>query len=176
MAEAAIAEKQNVQPANRVMSMKREARPELKKLQPGKLQQAEFAHARMAAELPFGWTIEDALKPDFWSNCAFKFKTDAISGRRDYSGSTIEVRTVDHAFYALLYVRAVENASLLVDLIDIKYFGPKEIKIPDGFELRWNDSTKTLEILRQSDREVVAAGIRTREAAQVWIDKTLKAN
>lgn len=173
MAEATLVEKQ---PATRVMSMKREQRPEMKKLQPGRLQQAEFAHARMSAELPFGWTIDDALKPEFWSNCAFKFQTQSTTGRRDYAGSIIEVRTVDHAFYAQLYVRAVESAALLVDLISIEYFGPKNLKLPDGFEMRWNDSNRTLEIIRTVDREIVAFGLKTREAAQIWVDKTLKAN
>lgn len=146
-----------------------------RQLRESSLASSEFAYARLSATLPVGWTIEDALKPEFWVRVAHKFAKTPVTGEPDKTGAIIELRSVDHSFYAQLYVRAVREGGLVVQLIgEPEYFGPRDVK-SSNFETRWNVGRRGYDVLRQSDREIVAHGLPTKEAAQEWIDK-MKAN
>jgi hypothetical protein len=141
-------------------------------------QSGEFAYARMSATLPAGWDIEDALRPEFWVHVVDQFKKNPFTNDPDRVGAIIELRSEDHAFFAEVYVRAVQERGMVVALIgEPTYFGPKEIKA-DGFEVRWNVGKRGFDIIRKSDREIVAGGdrIKTREQAQAWIGQTTKAH
>jgi hypothetical protein len=140
-------------------------------------QACEYAYAVFSAVLPVGWTVEDALKPEFWVNVAHRFARNPASGEPDKAGSIIELRTVDHAFYARLYVRAVQERSLVVDLIgEVQYFGPKALASA-AYEARWDNAKHGFDIVRLSDREIVGDGskLKTREQANAWIE-TMKAH
>ena len=135
----------------------------------GSLELGQFNRERMAVTLPAGWTFEDTLKPEFWSQVVYRFKAE---NGKDYAGRLIEVYTEDHAFYAELYVRAVRERDIIVAVArDPVYFGPRDMKTP-GYEVRWNLGRKLHEIIRKSDKEIVGAE-KTRELAQEWIDKTI---
>lgn len=139
--------------------------------------QAEFAYARFSATLPVGWTVEDALKPEFWVHIAHKLAKNPITNDPDRSGAVIELRTVDHAFYAKLYVRAVGERGLTVQLMgEPVYFGPREVKSA-AYKERWNVGARGYDIIRVSDNEIVAhAGkIKTKEQVQAWIDEAKRA-
>lgn len=137
---------------------------------------SEFAFARYSATLPVGWTIEDALKPEFWVRVAHKFQKTPVTGEPDKTGAIIELRSVDHALYAQLYVRAVQEKGLLVQLIGKpEFFGPQAVD-SKSFEARWNVGKRGYDVLRKSDKEIVASGLPTKEAAQEWIDKTMRTN
>lgn len=135
---------------------------------------ADVAHAywRCAITLPVGWSIADCLKPEFWQNVGHKFQKQAFTGEPEKTGAVIEVRTLDHAFYAELYVRAVRGGVLDVAVLrEPVYFGPKASEA-SGFEVRWNVGKRGFDIIRKSDREIVedAGKFPTKELALKWIE------
>jgi len=77
-------------------------------IRPSNFMPSEFAYGRYSAKLPLGHTVEDALKPEYWVHMAGELSADPLSGRMDMSGSIIELRSENHDFYAVLYVRAVQ--------------------------------------------------------------------
>ena len=80
-------------------------------------EEAFFAYGYAYATLPTGWAFEECLKPEFWVNVARYFRADTMTGAHDKAGTKIEVRAEDHAFIALLYVRAVISGGLVVECI-----------------------------------------------------------
>lgn len=120
-------------------------------------------------------TLEDALRPEFWSQVAYKFQRP-IAAEGNYAGSIIEVRYPDLTLYAELFVRAVQARGLLVDLLFKKEIGLQEIA-SDKFESRWDETKRGYDIIRMSDREIVgdAKDFPTKDAVQNWLDKTVGA-
>lgn len=161
------------EPVQTLPSIKRLNEYGTRKLSERHFEQEEFAYARFAVTLPVDWTVEETLKPEFWANVAYRLRTDPMSGRKDFPGSIITVRSADHSFYAELYVRAVQDAGLVIALVrEPVYFGLRNVK-SDNFETRWNVGKRMYDIIRNSDREIVAS-VKTKESAQDWIDKTMR--
>lgn len=139
--------------------------------------ESEYAYSKFSAVLPVGWTVEDALKPEFWVHVAGKLGKNELTGAQDRAGGIIELRTVDHAFYAQLYIRAVQERGLIVQLMgEPVYFGPREVKSA-AYKERWNVGARGYDIIRESDNEIVAhaSKIKTKEQVQAWIDEAMKA-
>lgn len=137
---------------------------------------AEYEYARFSARLPQDATFEDALKPEFWVHVAHQLQKKAVTGEPDKAGAVIEVRTVDHAFYAELYVRAVHERGLTVGILrEPVYFNKREVS-SDKFDIRWNVGNRGYDIVRKSDKEIVASGLKTKDAAAEWITKTSAVN
>lgn len=148
-----------------------------RKLAAKHLEQEEFAYARMAATLPVDWDLKEALNPGFWSNVAYKFAADPMTGRRDLRGSIITLRTADHAWFQQLYVRGVHKNGLIVAPL-----GPPVKLEPDhaetpNFRTRWNLGKQGWDVIRESDGEIVAdaSQFTVKEQAQKWIDDTIAA-
>jgi len=136
-----------------------------------------FAYADIDVTMPVGHTVDDALKPEYWALHAHKMMRPQFNSGPDWSGAIIYLRTEDHAFYAQLYVRAVRQASLEVQLIgEPTIFGPANVDTA-GYEVRWNVGKRGFDVIRKSDRMLVVGGdkMRTREDAQEWIDAAKKA-
>lgn len=148
-----------------------EPREELKRVKPTNFQTSEYAFARYAVLLPVGWTLEDVLVPEAWAHVAHKLDSNKVSKDPARTGAIIEVRTEDHAFYAELYVRAVRNMALDVQVV----LGPvvlgKEQKAHANFDVRWNVGKRGFDIVRKSDKQIVATGIPKKEDAHAWIEK-----
>lgn len=137
--------------------------------------QAEYKNLRMSAVLQDGQTFDDCLRPEFWASVAYIFRKET-GGIKDKSGAIIEVRTVDHEFYAELYVRAVLDNGLIVGVLrQPVYLSPKTAD-PDKFEIKWNVGEQAYNIIRQSDRSIVARNLKVKEQAFAWIAETTKAN
>src|SRR5688572_9951901 len=102
------------------------------------LTEAGFQYATIHVKQPVGHTVADALRPEYWVHHARYLRADKESGRPDLSGSKIELRTLDHAHYAELYVRSVHDNTLNVQLLgEPIYLGVREAGT-DAFEVRWN--------------------------------------
>ena len=133
---------------------------------------ASSFYGRISVVLPQGWTLDDALKPEFWSHVVTHLRERRI-------GTIIEVRNVEATLYAELFIRAVRDRDILVELLTdsagkkrLFEFGPKETET-SGYELRWNVGARGYDIIRKSDRVVVAAGKQfpTKELAFDWLSK-----
>ena len=116
-------------------------------------------------------TLEDTLKSEFWSQVAYKFYRPVLA-EGDYAGTIIEIRTQDLSLYAELFVRVVRKSGLEVQLLTSYEIGLQNVVAP-GYEVRWSDRVCGYDIIRNSDREIVgqAKDFRTKEAAQVWLDR-----
>jgi hypothetical protein len=140
-------------------------------------QEADYSYARFSVTLPLGWTIEDAMRPEFWTNVTHRLARQPQTGEPAKVGTIIELRAVDHSFYAELYVRAVMQHGLTVALTrEPVFFGPKAVK-DSPFEMRWNVGKRGYDIIGRSDKIIVGDGSQfpTKEAAQAWISSTMDA-
>lgn len=136
-----------------------------------------YAYAEIDVTQPVGHTVEDALRPEYWVHHAHKLKARPLTGEADRTGAKIRLRTDDHAHYAELYVRAVHDRGLVVQPLGSPItLGPKA-RESSRFEVRWNVGARGFDVIRKSDREVVAPAskLKTREEAESWITETLKA-
>jgi hypothetical protein len=158
---------------NAVAELKPDPKEQVKRVKPTSLQMSEHAFARYSVVAPVGWTIEDLLDPEAWAHVAHKLEKTQLTNEPDRSGAIIEVRTEDHAFYAELYVRAVRKMALDVDVIQFKPLGPQTEKKTAGFDVRWNVGARSFEVIRQSDKEVVARALPKKEDAYAWIERTI---
>lgn len=163
-------------------------------LKPSAFKVADFARARFDAIMPSGLAFEEALKPSFWTNIVNLLKKNQLTSESDKTGAMIDLGTEDHAYYALLYVRAVLERGLIVQCIGpcsdpktgkacpidlgtgMPWIGHKPLK-NDHFDLRWNVGKRGFDIVRADDLQIVADGASfpTREMAVQWIERTAKA-
>lgn len=159
---------------NAVAELRRpEPREELKRIKPTNFQTSEFAFARYSVVLPVGWTLDDVLDPDAWAHVAHKLDRNKISNDPARIGTIIEVRTEDHAFYAELYVRAVRASALDVwPILGPVRLGASQDKPTGNFDVRWNVGKRGFDIVRTSDKVVVAQGLPKKEDAYAWIEQT----
>lgn len=138
---------------------------------------SEYAYARFSVVLPEGATIKDTLRPEAWSSVAHVLQTKAYTGEPDLRGAIIEVRTVDHSMFAELYVRAVQDNGLTVQLMrDPVKLGPQVVKDETKFFTRWNVGARGFDIIRKSDDQLVGAAkdFPLKEQALAWIEETTK--
>ena len=140
------------------------------------VRQSSFAYADIDVTMPVGHTLEDALRSEYWALHAHKMLKPQFGSGPDWSGAIIYLRTDDHALYCQLYVRAVRQAGLDVAIVGAPTnFGP-EVLNTGGYESRWNVGKRGYDIIRKSDRSIVADGknMRTRDDVQAWIDESKK--
>lgn len=143
-----------------------------KKIKQSAFQLSEHAYGRRSVTLPVGWTLTDILAPESWSEVAHQLVGNRLNGIPPQEGTMIEVRTQDHAFYAELYVRAVEKMALHVEVIQYKPLGPQESKDTGKFDVRWNVGRRGFDVIRKSDKQIVAEGLPKKEDAYAWIEQT----
>lgn len=148
-----------------------------KKVKRSTFQFAEHAYGRHSVTLPVGWTIDDVLSAEAWSEVAHLLDGNKMSNTQPQVGAIIEVRTQDHAFYAELYVRAVRKMALDVDVIQAKPLGPKaENPVSGDYKPRWNVGAGGYDIIRKSDGAIVgrASDFKLKEDALAYIRDVLK--
>lgn len=164
MAKAATAEAPTAQPAT-------PAKPELKVVPetnklPGasdrfSIRESSFAYPEIDVTIPVEHTVEDALKREYWVHHAHKLKRPAFSGGSDRVGALIYLRRDDHNLFALLYVRAIMDGSLIVGLVGQPvYFGPKDSVDTERHTARWSEAKIGYDIIRKADQQLVGDGSR----------------
>lgn len=173
MAEAAVAEKPTIE-------AKEKQAPPLPVLPPANhrfsITESGYAYAEIDVTQPVGHTVEDALRPEYWVHHAHKLKARVLTGEADRTGAIIRARTDDHAHFATFYVRAVDDRGLRVQLLNKTVLGV-EGKTHKGYERQWNVGKRGYDIIRQSDRQIVAdaSRIKTKEDVEAWIAEAQKA-
>jgi hypothetical protein len=110
-----------------------------------------------AVQLPYGTSLEDALKPEFWVHFSHKLRI----------GDQLELLPVDMSFYARLLVR---NASLrFADVGLIQHVEFEDAAEPpaadDEYTISWSGISTKFRIIRRSDNVVMAENLKTKEAA-----------
>lgn len=136
------------------------------------LVRAEHAYGRYSVTLAAGHTIDQMLKPEYWVLTAHLFQADKNSGLPDRAGAIIEVRDEAHTFYAELYVRAVQEKGLVVQMLRKEDIGPKLAPTGNYF-YEFNRAEKIWDVKRKSDNETVFSH-KLKEEASDWVKKNLK--
>jgi hypothetical protein len=134
-----------------------------------------YAYAEIDVTQPVGHSVQDALRPEYWVHHASKLKARAFTAEADRAGAIIRLRTDDHAHYAQLYVRAVHERGLEVQVLGEVFHLGANVDGTKAFDVRWNVGKRAFDVIRNSDREIVASGLKTKEAAVGWITETTKA-
>ena len=159
-----------------------------------KFHMAQHADAQFSITLPADWDYEDTLNPEFWVNIQPMLKYEKGRQEQDFRKSRIHVHREDASFYAVLYIRAIVDGGLVVQCIGpsftrngkpcpidletgLPWAGNKEQEKDSPYAIKWNFGRKGYDVIRNSDREIVADGskIKTREQAQAWVEEALKA-
>jgi hypothetical protein len=102
---------------------------------------------RLTANISVEATFADAMRPGFWAYVAPSLQADKMRNAGDRTGSVIELRRQDNAFYAELYVKKVWPAGLEVVCIGPSFDPQTGEACPLDLEtgLPWSDFTREVE-------------------------------
>ena len=126
---------------------------------------------RWQAELDEHQTLEDAMRPQFWSAQAEKIMgQDKSRGR----GDIIEVRKLSEGMYAELLVTEVGGGFIKVALL--RKLEPEQIEVAEDSPLkpRWNVGKRSFDVIREADKKVISAGFQTKATAAAWIEDHMR--
>jgi hypothetical protein len=145
----------------------------LKRVKPTALNAtSDYEYPRFAVTLPVEWTLEDVLDPESWAHVAYKLDANKTTKDPARVGTIIEVRTEDHAWFAELYVRAVRPNALDLAVLRHTNLAPED-KETGNFHVRWNVGKRGFDVIRLSDKTIVASGLPKKEDAHAWIKETM---
>ena len=150
---------------------------------------SETGHGAMLFEavIPADWEYEAVLDPGFWVNVAPRLMKTPFTQDRDYTGSKIELRTADQAFYADLMITKIGKGGLVVKCLgpgidiatgkrcplDLETEGPWAGR---KFAIQWNKELRGYDVIRKADGVVVADGtqFQTADVAIAWASAEAK--
>lgn len=124
---------------------------------------AEYKNRRWSAVLEEGFTLVDALKPEFWAH---------ISTQTGFvAGAIIELRNDQHTLYAELYVRDTKPGWAKVALLNaIELETVADLPQSAALQPKWNIGTKSFDVIRTADKQVISSGHKLKEDAVAWIE------
>src|SRR5438132_2312310 len=132
-----------------------------------------WGNNRWQAMLTEDQTIDDALTPAFWAHIASKIAGHNVSkpaGLMDI----IELRKPDSMDYWELLVVVLYEISIRVRLIREAVAQPITISENSPLTTRWNVCKSCHEVIRTSDKIVMASSFQTKTAAALWIDDHMR--
>lgn len=135
---------------------------------------ASFKYNRWAADLSEDQTIEDAMRPEFWSSNAAKIMGHDRANSKGI-GDIIEVRKRSTGLYAEFHVADVGHGYIKLDLLRENVRTEPALSGESPFDTRWNVGRRSHEVIRKFDRQVMATDFNTRSAAINWITDHMKA-
>lgn len=112
---------------------------------------------------PFGTTLSDVLRPEYWINKPYGMKEN----------DEIRILTEDKSFYAHLLVESVTNTSVYVIKLFSTFLNVKAEPLDKtGYRIDFGGPQK-YRIVRNLDGVVIDKGFPNKPAAQEAIDKLL---
>lgn len=150
------------------------AAPTAHRMRDNNFEVASFRYNRWSADLEENQTLQHALDPKFWAGQAPKVMGHDKNRPRG-RGDIIEVRKLDSGLYAELLVLEVRENLIHVQLL--RQIEPKALDLPvdTPLETRWNLGKKQHEVVRKTDKVVMAGPFPTKNAAHEWIVDHMKA-
>ncbi len=123
--------------------------------------EAQFVQARHSVRPEAGTAYEDLFNPAYFAHIAAKLR----------AGDIVEARPAEGSYYAELYVWAVGPGWAQVsELTKIQRpAGVADASANKGFAVDFVEGTSKHRIIRLSDRQVMAKGFDTPEAAREWL-------
>ena len=131
-----------------------------------------FKHNRWSYDLDETESLEDAQRPEFWAGVVDKISGHDKQGGR---GDIIAVRKLDSGLYAELLILELGPGYIRTQLVRESI--PAEVTVPEdsGLTTRWNVGKRAHDVIRVSDKQVMAGGFQTKAGAAEWINKHTKA-
>lgn len=135
-------------------------------MKPTKLFSAEHAVVVYYHAPEFGVSLDDTLKPDYWTHVAKSLRV----------GHRIEMMAADGSWWAMLLVRAVGRHEAVVQALQHVELGePVSVEIADSaYEIKWRGPARKYGIVRKSDGEVIREDIPVKEQAVQWLQNHMK--
>jgi hypothetical protein len=145
--------------------MEAEEKKEVFVLPAARLQGGDFIRMVHCAHVADGISLEDVVKPEFWTMVEKKFRPN----------DHIEVYSDSNAYYAELLVISVGVHNVQTAVIrHVELDGSLPQAPGEPFGVRWAGGAK-FRVIRKSDGKVMQEGIETKEAAYHWISDHMKA-
>lgn len=141
--------------------------PRAVKLNEANLRQAEYIRTVYHVKVEPNVTVDDIVKPIFWTHCAGSLRI----------GDRVEIMPQDSSWFAEFMVMSVGNNWARVAMLRFTKF---DSEAPSGaaleeYAIRWGSPTTKNRVIRMKDKSVVRDGFDTREQAQAFIDEIQKA-
>lgn len=134
------------------------------KLPYSEFHQAEYKRHIWIAYAEPGTKPEDLTAPEYWTHVAKKLE----------QGHFIEVVSAEGDWLAKLYVRSASATGVITHLFPVEYIGKEPVTINEGFTIQLAGKNKW-RVVRNSDKAEMVRGLDTREIAEAWLEKHLKA-
>lgn len=133
-----------------------------------------FKYNTWAVDLDEGQTLDDVLDSHFWAAIADKIMGQDKTNPRGW-GDLIQIRKRDTEQF--LEVMVVSVGKGFVKVVPLRAYEPKDVSEPENspLETRWNPGKKCREVVRKSDKMLMASNFQTKEEAVAWIADHVKA-
>lgn len=135
---------------------------------------AAFRYNRWCADLEDGQSIDEVMEGAFWVDQAPHLMGHDEKNPKGI-GDIIEVRQRSTGLYAEFIVREIGKGFIKVERLRMAEPAPVVIAENAPLTTRWNVGKSSHEVIRQSDKQVMATGFQTRARAAEWIADHLKA-
>ncbi len=148
----------------------RPTKDRLRKLHENALQRPNAASTvPWTVVLPVGHTMEDVLKPHYWSSVARLFDPRFHT--------FINIVNEEHTLFAQLYVQAVQENQLIVRQIGETQDWSIKSEVIHSLTPKWNVGKRGYDVIRVSDKAVIQDGskFKTEEQALDWIKAHVQA-
>lgn len=136
-----------------------------------KLDVTGFAFNQWSAKLEEDQSLDDAMEPPFWAGQVDQVMGAATKGL----GDIITVRKLSESLYAKLLI--VEIGKGFIRTIKVEEARAAVPDLPEGVGLttRWNVGKSCHEVIRKTDKQMMATGFQTKANAIAWITDHIKA-
>lgn len=128
----------------------------------GRVQGSEYARQDWVANLEDGTTLEDIMRPEFWSHNAARFQPYA----------TIECRAEDGTWIAYLVVTGCDRTWARVALDRVLKLTTGDVAATQAAKhvAKWKGPQHKWSAIRLSDGELLKDGFLTEKDAGAWIE------
>lgn len=135
-------------------------------MQPTKLLTAEHSLVVYHHVPEIGATLEDVLKPTYWTHVTRFLRV----------GHRIEILSADGSWWAMLIVRAVGTHDAVVQDLQSVTLGPAaDVTVSDApYEVKWRGPARKFGVVRIEDSEVIKDEFPVREQAEQWLKNHMK--
>ena len=120
---------------------------------------AEFARNEWHVTPEAGVTVEDMLKPEYWSHVTKKLQP----------GTLIQATAHDGSWHARFFVRSVKDLVVSIALLQKHEFGSDEALDEDQYEFKWAGPTAKFRIIRHVDKAVMVEGMESKDECAAWL-------
>ena len=135
------------------------------KLHFGRLVEAEHASRKWRATVPSGVTVEDVLRPTFWSHYTKNLKP----------GDDIDVVCEDATWRAILWVMFVGTTEVKTEVFIHKEFGllAGVTSMSDDYDVVWKGPVLNYAIINKANGEIVKDKLMPKSEAFNYLRKYL---